>query len=284
MSESGHRDRPRLAAPVTVAIVDSGITVDHPDLADHLWTAADGTHGRRFKDGSSDGDITDQDGHGTMLAGMILSAADRSASVRLMTAKFFDAATPPQPDNAAAAIHFAVAEHAQVILLSWDVGIGSLKLERAVREACRSALVVLAAGNGGRNNDDPFPPVPVRYVIEEPERSTAMTVMATDETDEKAWFSNYGMKSVDLAAPGVDIVSTRRLLSRAAEGPQYRSFSGTSSSAAHVAGAAALLMSLYPELSARATKERLVASVYPRPGLRCVSRGRLDIDAALRGA
>src|SRR5262249_5903931 len=64
---------------VIVAIVDSGIAVDHPDLARHLWTdTGDPTvHGARFIDGQQDSDLTDQDGHGTMLAGAILASANR---------------------------------------------------------------------------------------------------------------------------------------------------------------------------------------------------------------
>jgi subtilisin family serine protease len=273
--------------PVTVAIVDSGLMVNHPDIKSHLWTSKDGICGKQFIEGKRDDDISDQDGHGTLLAGTILAAA-ADAPVELMTAKFFDAANPAQPDNAAAALTFAVREKAKIILLAWDVGLGSAKLESAFREACQHALVVIAAGNYGCNNDwhdgRSSARVPVRYAKDC--RSSTISVMATDEFNEKAWFSNYGPETVDLAAPGVGIMSTRRALSNApSDSPRkYRSHGGTSAAAAHVAGAAALLMSRYPSLSVQLIKTCLVDSVDDLPSLKCVSKGRLDIGAALRCA
>ena len=109
-------------AEVIVAIVDSGLMVGHPAFTDHLWTGDNGIPGKQFIEGKSDDDnISDQDGHGTLLAGSILSAAG-DARVKLMAAKFFDAANPAQPDNAAAALEFAVNNEAKIILLAWDVG------------------------------------------------------------------------------------------------------------------------------------------------------------------
>jgi len=275
------------SVPVTVAIVDSGLMVGHPALTDHLWTGGGGIHGKQFIEGKSDGDISDQDGHGTLLAGTILSAA-ADAPVKLMTAKFFDAANPARPDNAAAALEFAVNNKAKIILLAWDVGLGSVRLQDAFREAGTHALVVIAAGNYGSDNDwhdgQSSARAPVRYAKDFP--SSTITVMATDESDEKAWFSNYGPKTVDLAAPGAGIVSTRRALSKAPtdEPKRYRAHSGTSPAAAYVAGAAALLMSRYPSLTVREIKDCLVDSVDKLPGLKCASGGRLCIPAALERA
>ena len=267
---------------VTVAIVDSGITVGHRILRPHLWNGVGGIRGKRLIDGMSEGDITDEDGHGTMLAGIVLAAADRDPAVRIMTAKFFDTATPARPDNAAAAINFAVENGANIINLSWSVGLGSARLQTAVENACRHALVVIAAGNFGSNNDHVFraPPKYARTFSD-----TSITVMATDAFDEKAWFSNYGQKSVDLAAPGVGIVSTRRFLSRTAAvgSRQFRTYSGTSAAAAFVSGAAALLKSQNPKLTATELKTRLMDTVDELPSLKrkCVRGGRLNIGKAL---
>jgi subtilisin family serine protease len=271
------------ADPVVVAIVDSGITVDHPILRRHLWTGDHGIHGMRFINGVSDRDITDENGHGTMLAGVVLAAAARDPAVRIMTAKFFDAATPARPDNAASAIDFAVRHGAHIINLSWSVGLGSARLKAAVEHACQHALVVIAAGNFGSDNDHVFR-APPKYVLDLP---GAITVMATDADDEKAWFSNYGRKSVDLAAPGVGIVSTRRFLSRtaAAGSREFRTYSGTSAAAAFVSGAAALLKSRNSALTAKELKTRLMDAVDEVPSLkrRCVRGGRLNIGKALAG-
>lgn len=271
------------ADPVVVAIVDSGITVWHPILRGHLWMGDGAIHGMRFIDGVSDSDITDENGHGTMLAGVVLAAAARDPAVRIMTAKFFDAATPARPDNAAAAIDFAVRSGAHIINLSWSVGLGSARLKTAVERACQHALVVIAAGNFGSDNDRVFR-APPKYAVDVP---TAITVMATDAGDEKAWFSNYGHRSVDVAAPGVGIVSTRRLLARtaAAGSRELRTYSGTSAAAAFVSGAAALLKSRDPQLTATTLKARLMDAVDTVPALerKCIRGGRLNIGKALAG-
>jgi subtilisin family serine protease len=210
--------------------------------------------------------------------------------VRLMVAKFFDPAHSARPGNAAKALAFVVKDRtpvenrARVILLAWDVGIGSIALEEAFHAACEHALVVIAAGNYGSDNDwygeQPLARAPVRYAKDHPE--STIVVMAADESG-KAWFSNYGRKSVDLAAPGIAITSTRRCLSKeAARAPAaYRTHGGTSAASALVAGAAALLMSRYPDLSVPQVKRCLVNSVDKFPGLKCASGGRLNIAAAL---
>jgi hypothetical protein len=267
------------AMPVTVAIVDSGLMVEHPAFEGHLWANENGAHGRQFirnPDGTQrpDDDLHDQDGHGTLLAGTVLDAA-ADTPVKLMVAKFFDAAHSARPDNAAAALDFAVNNGAKVILLAWDVGLGSKKLEKAFQKACERALVVIAAGNYGSDNDwhggRTLARAPVRYAREA--RDSTIVVMAADESG-KAWFSNYGRESVDLAAPGINITSTRRCLSKdAARTPLgIRTHGGTSAAAALVAGAAAQLMSRYPTLSVRQIKKCLTKSAH----------GRLDIGAALK--
>ena len=281
------------SVPVTVAIVDSGLMVSHPAFKDHLWTV-DRINGRQFIAGEkNEYDISDQDGHGTGLAGTVLDAA-ADAPVKLMAAKFFDSTNPTRPDNAAAALEFVLEMvrtqkeefSPKIILLAWDVGLGSARLETAFREACQNALVVIAAGNYGSNNDwrdgQSTARAPVRYAKDY--RSTTITVMATNEADEKASFSNYGPESVDLAAPGVNIVSTRRALSNATADKtrKYRVHSGTSPAAAWVAGAAALVMSRYRGLSREQVKDCLIHSVDKLPGLKCASGGRLNIGAALR--
>jgi thermitase len=87
---------------------------------------------------------------------------------------------------------------------------GSPGLARAIQAACDAgALVVIAAGNSGTNNDV-IPTIPGCYRKDRTER--IITVMATDRYDEKASFSNYGIRTVDLAAPGVGLVATRAAL------------------------------------------------------------------------
>ena len=270
LDPAGHAALPTATPPepVVVAIVDSGIMARHPDLQPHVAVPD------RARD------ATDEDGHGTMLAGSVIAAAGGSATVRLMPVKFFDGAVLPAADNAARAIRAAVAHGAAILNLSWDVGFGSDALRAAVREACAAGcLVVIAAGNDGSDNDR-FPAVPACYAAECPEQ--VITVMATDRYGQRAWFSNYGRRTVDLAAPGVGVLTTRAYLSAAGERRAHRRHGGTSAAAALVAGAAALLKSRRPTLSAVKLKDRLVETADALPPLPCASGGRLDVAAALR--
>lgn len=269
--------------PVVVAIIDSGLAVDHPDLADHLWNGkvnGQPAHGARCMGGVLDDDVTDQDEHGTMLAGTILATANCVKGVQLMPVKFFDVMTQPTAANAAAAIRFAIAQDPKpaVINLSFDLGIGSNELQDAVTSACHEtdALIVIAAGNTGSDNDA-YPLVPACYADEC--RDKVIVVMATDWYDAKPTFSNFGRTSVDLAAPGVGIVSTRPLVSTGAK--KYSRYTGTSAAAAHVTGAAALLKSQDPSRSATRIKDRLMTTVDRSPGLKCAREGRLNLGKAV---
>lgn len=269
----GGRTRALVGPTAVVAVVDSGIMGDHSDLKSLRWSGTiDGEYrdyGARCIGGTVGDDITDQNGHGTQLAGTILAAAagalDVEPPVQLMTVKFFDADNLPGPDNGAAAIEFATMAEpkADIINLSWDLGIGSFALERAIKRACDAgALVVIAAGNSGSDNDK-IPAIPAFY--RKLCRKQIITVMATDRYNEKASFSNYGAKSVDLAAPGVDVFTTRASLSGAsanalARDPfyrRYRPFNGTSAAAALVSGAAARLKASNPALTAEQLKVQL---------------------------
>jgi subtilisin family serine protease len=273
------------ARKVIVAVVDSGIMDTHPNLKNHMWKGCERWSkgpGARYIGRPPDADTTDRDGHGTLVAGTILATADDSSPVEIMAVKFWDVDVPPAADNAAEAINFAVEHGAHIINLSWDLGIGSSKLREAIRGACAKQdgpLIVIAAGNAGTNNDH-YPSVPACYAEEC--REKIIVVMATDRYNEKAWFSNYGRESVDLAAPGVEIESTRPFLADAGIGSKrYRRYTGTSPAAAHVTGAAALIKSLHPAWGAKILKCSLFDSVHELPGLKCRSGGRLDLVKAL---
>jgi subtilisin family serine protease len=270
--------------PVTIAIVDSGIMVNHPDLRHNLWEEGHGINGARCASGKVvDHDLTDEDGHGTMLAGTILATAGRDPSIKLMAVKFFDGATRLSAANAAAAIRFAVGHGAHIIHLSWELGIPSDDVRQAISEAYKAdRLVIFAAGNEGADADK-TKATPSRYASDC--REQAIVVMATNWYDTKAWFSSYGKDSVDIAAPGVDIMTTCPFVSTASKTSdqlpgRYRTYSGTSAASAHVTGAAALIKSQYPgDLSAAALKSLLFDSADHPPDLkrRCRSEGRLKI-------
>jgi len=269
-------------ARLVVAVVDSGIMVDHPDLRGHLWTTkvnGRDVHGRCFvnaeEDSAEDYDLTDQDGHGTMLAGSILATANAIQGLEIMAVKFFDVMTQPSAANAAAAIGFAVANKARIINLSFDLGIGSYALQNAIGAACAAdALVVIAAGNTGSDNDR-YPLVPACYAKEFPDN--VIVVMATNEYDGKPTFSNFGSESVDLAAPGVRIASTRPFFVGDNPARRYGRYTGTSAAAAQVTGAAALLRSLRPASKAKDIKNQILQTADTLPGLRCRMSRRLNL-------
>jgi subtilisin family serine protease len=211
-----------------------------------------------------------------------------AAPIRLISAKFFEAHHLLTSYNAAVAVWDAVDLGADVINASWDVGIpvdnlgiGSLtdSLGLAIKyAAAKNVVVVAAAGNDGTDNDV-LPTWPARY-------DDVIAVMATDEHDSRPSFSNYGALTVDLAAPGVDVLSTHpyRWDAQGTFQPtKYRAYTGTSPAAAHVSGAAALLRALRPGLAPSVVRAHLVASADHVPWLTCVAKGRLNLEEAIRG-
>jgi len=285
--------------PVVVAVVDSGVDVANAELAPYLWVnsreereglngvdddgngVVDDIHGARFIGDRVDGDVRDEDGHGTLLCGTIAGVARQKLGlgtdvppIKLMAVKFFDPSTLPASENAAPAIRYAIDQGADIITASWDVGIQTAALAAALEYAeARGVLVVAAAGNFGSDNDR-LPTWPASTPL-----GNMLAVMATDERDERAGFSNFGRTTVHLGAPGVEVMSTARSFT----GPRWLPYWGTSPACAHVAGAAALLKALNPSWTAEMLKTHLMRSASPVPGLECVAEGRLDLRRALAG-
>ena len=246
---------------VIVGVLDSGIDSDHPDLRTNITTGTERFNGR------------DQDGHGTHVAGTIGAVGNNRIGVagvcwRVGLANFklgnrrFDLAL------AIAAIDFA--RHAGIPILnnSW----GSRAYSRALRLAIAQydGLFVVSAGNNGTNNDA-RPMYPASY-----DSQNVISVASTTQNNTLSSFSNYGAHSVDIAAPGSNIVSTDI-------GNTYSALSGTSMAAPHVAGVAALVKSFKPELTTANLKEVIMQSARQLPALhgRVLSGGIVDARAAL---
>ena len=266
--------------PVIVAIIDTGIMAGHPDLSGHLWVdpTNPGSHGVSML--AKWASIRDEDGHGTLLAGTVLAGANRSPAVRLMTVKFFDGRTRPDSDLGAKAIDWAVDNGAHIVNLSWAVGVETPALPRAVERAGREGvLVVVAAGNTGADNDA-YPSFPASYGQS---MGHVITVMATDDFDDKPGFSNYGDTSVHISAPGMRIVSTHAYLAatlKAGDLGRYQRYDGTSPSAAYVAGAAAFLKSVCPALGPKELRDYLVSTADPSRDQRRGPKPRLNVEKA----
>ena len=154
---------------------------------------------------------------------------------------------------------------------SWADNVYSQALADAITVADQhNSLFVAAAGNNGTDNDS-TPTYPASYDI-----PNVLAVAATDNTDNRAFFSNAGRRSVDLGAPGVDIYSTW-------PGGGYQYLSGTSMATPHVTGAAALAKAAFPSASAVGLKALLLGTVDPKPALATTtsSGGRLNVGNAV---
>lgn len=255
------------AASVVVAVVDTGIDYTHPDLASNMWrnTAevagdsidndangyVDDIYGINSRTGS--GDPYDDNGHGTHCAGTIGATGNNGQgiagvawNVRLMGLKFLASNGSGTTYHAISAIDYAVDNGADVISASWGgTGYSQALYDSIERAKDAGVLFVAAAGNSSSDNDA-LEHYPSGYAL-----SNIISVAASDRDDNLAYFSNYGETSVDVAAPGVGIYSTY-------PGGSYATLSGTSMAAPHVAGLAALAMSLHTTESFSEIRQRIL--------------------------
>ncbi|MBB4804736.1 subtilisin family serine protease [Chryseobacterium defluvii] len=216
---------------IIVAVVDTGVDYNHPDISANMWKNAQGKFGYDFSD--QDDDPKDYQGHGTHCAGTIAAVMDNSLLVagiapkaKIMAVKIF----PNAYDSVCVrAIKYAADNGARIISNSWGP-VGRKPSNPSVEDAIdyaynKGCIVVFAAGN---SNDDVRFYSPANY-------SKVISVAATDINDNRADFSNYG-NTITVAAPGVDIVSLRMNSSDAV------SMSGTSMACPHVSALAALIL------------------------------------------
>ncbi|MEW5909798.1 MAG: S8 family peptidase [Thermodesulfobacteriota bacterium] len=285
-------------ANVIVAVVDSGVFTSHPDLSANIWINPgeipgngidddlngyiDDRNGWDFHDNDADPD--DLNGHGTHVAGTVAAIANNGIGIagvnwnaRIMALKFTDAEGSGSTSDAIKCILYASAMGAKVINNSWGGGGFSQALKDAIDAS--PAVVVCAAGNSGFNNDS-IPHYPSNY-----SSPNLIAVAASNQNDNLAVFSNYGSTSVDVAAPGVNILST---LNNGGYG--YKD--GTSMATPHVSGLAALLwgwswssVSGNRILAASDIVTRIIRTVDPLPLLsgKVVSGGRINAFKALGG-
>lgn len=265
---------------VTVAVIDDGVALSHPDLAANRWSNPleiadngsdddgdgyrDDVSGWNFVDGNNDAaPVLPERWHGTHVAGIIGAVGDNSVGVTgvswqvsLMALRALGP-NGGRSDALARAIDYATDHGARVVNASWS-GPRSQAIERAIaRAAARGVLVVAAAGNSSA--DSPAFPASAAGVV---------SVSASGPDDLLASFSNRGAL---LAAPGVGILSTT------APG-QYERYDGTSMAAAHVSGLAALLWSSQPGASLEQVRAAIARGAVPVEG---VQVGRIDASAAL---
>jgi subtilisin family serine protease len=285
-----------VSSSVVVAVIDSGVDWHHPDLAANIWTnpgescpgcASDGVdndgngyvddvHGWDFV--NDDNDPFDDHGHGTHVAGTIGASGSNGVgiagvnwNVQIMPLKFIGANGQGTADDAVRAILYATRMGAVASNNSWGGEEFSQALEDAIADAdAHGSLFVAAAGNSAKNTDT-TPDYPSGFDL-----PNVLTVGATDQNDVRAWFSNYGKQSVDLAAPGTNIYSTW-------PGGIYRFSEGTSMAAPHVTGVAALAKAAFPSASAVGLKALILRTVDQNSSFAGLSTtgGRLNARAAV---
>jgi len=290
---------------IVIAIADSGVDYNHPDLAANIWSAPEafsvninsqtincgaGSHG--FNAILNNCDPLDDQNHGSHVAGTIGAVGNNGQGVagvnwnaKLMAVKWLNSNNSGFLSNAIKAIEFAIqarqrfgaaGANIQIINNSWWMSGPSQAVLDEIRVAQNNGMLFVAIAGNGTNNDfishdnDVTPTYPGSY--NEP---GILTVAATDSADNLATFSNFGKASVHLGAPGANVFSTLR-------NGGYGFFNGTSMAAPHVAGAAALLLSQC-QLTAAGLKGVLITNTDPVAALtnKTTSGGRLNVNSAL---
>jgi len=252
------------SAATVVAVIDSGIDFTHPDLTNNQWTNPNpgngDLHGWDFI--ADSGEIKDEQGHGTAVAGIIAAEGNNSVGVSgvmwrasLMSLRVLDNTGTGDVASAIQAIDYAVAHGAHVINLSWGTNGESSALRDAIERAIRrNVLVVCSAGNGSRDLDA-TPYYPASFNLR-----NLISVAASDNSDRLPAWSNWGARSITLAAPGTNILTTQR-------GGGYWNVTGTSAAAPIVAGIAGLLRTMRPNGPVSSIVRAITDSVRPTASL-----------------
>ncbi len=289
-------DRQTGSRDVIVGIIDTGMDHDHDDLKDNLWINpgefGDGKENNNVDDDgngfvddyrgwdfiNNDNDPFDDNQHGTHVAGTVGAVGNNGVGVvgvnwqvSLMPLKFLGRDGSGTTDNAVEAVIYATNMGAKVLSNSWGGGGRSRALEDAIKFANDNGVLFIAAAGNDFSDNDQNPTYPASYEVE-----NVIAVAASTSGDNLAGFSNFGRRTVHLAAPGSSILST---LPR----DRYGQLSGTSMATPHVSGAAALVWAAFPNLTAPQVKIRIMGSVDRNSAFidRTISGGRLNVNRAI---
>ncbi|MBC7742775.1 MAG: S8 family serine peptidase [Bdellovibrionaceae bacterium] len=265
------------SSKMIVAVIDTGIDFNHPDLKDNLWTnqaeaagiagidddgngVIDDIHGYNAITGT--GDATDDHGHGSHCAGTIGAKGNDEKGivgvnwdVQLMAVKFLDANGSGNLEDALKAIDYASRMGAKVLSNSWGGGEFSETLFEVIKNSNKLGSIFVAAAGNDASNNDTSPSYPASFEVE-----NVFVVGAINNKGIMADFSNFGKKTVHISAPGVNIYSST--------GGAYDSWSGTSMATPHVSGVAALLWAHEPQLTSLEVMQRLMQTAKPLAGLK----------------
>lgn len=282
---------------VVVAVVDTGIDINHPDLKANIWVNKKELNGKSRTDDDGNGlkddiygfnfynnnnKVRDDNSHGTHVAGTIgargnntLGVAGVNWRVKLMAIKCFSSRGRSTASGLIKSINYAVNNGANVINASWGTSKFSAAMERAITKAhMRGVLFVAAAGNNGTDNDSE-PHFPSNYDVPNILAVAAIQSDGSLSKFKKGRGSNFGATKVDIAAPGSLIMST-------IPSKKYKAYSGTSMATPHVAGVAALVLG-NEAIGHLELKERLMGTSKKLSSLsgKVVTGGMVDAHRAL---
>jgi subtilisin family serine protease len=282
------------ATNIIVAVIDTGVRYTHEDLAGNMWVNpgeiagngidddangyVDDVHGINAITGA--GDPWDDHFHGTHCSGTIGGIGNNGKgvagvcwAVKIMGCKFLNAGGSGNTSDAIECINYARVKGAKIMSNSWGGGPYDAALRDVIISARNAGIIfVAAAGNSGADSDV-NPTYPAAYDVD-----NIVSVAATDRNDLLASFSNYGLTSVDLGAPGVEIYSSYNTSDSA-----YGTLSGTSMATPHVAGALALVAAQFPGQTYSQLIWRVLGNVDAITSLdgKCATGGRLNVWNAL---
>ena len=273
---------------IKVAVIDTGIDYNHPDLKDNIWTNeaelngeegvdddgngfVDDIHGWDFAYG--DNDPMDGHSHGTHCAGTIgavhnngIGVAGVMAEVSMVAVKFLTDRGSGSTINAIKAIDYASGLDVDIMSNSWGGGGFSQALKESIERASAKGIVFTAAAGNSSTNNDQRPHYPSNYQV-----PNVVSVASHTAQDTLSNFSCYGRRTVHVAAPGSKILST-------VKNGGYSVFSGTSMATPHVSGAIGLLIAKEGRLDHVALRERVMATSTPIQSYRrkTIGGGRLN--------
>jgi len=294
---------------IIVAVLDTGVDLKQPELAANIWTNpnpgkpgdpsgyVNDLHGWNFVDNNNDPSPQYTAGwteagitHGTVIAGIIGAIGNNMSGiaginwhVKIMSLRILDSEGIGDSVSAAKAIDYAVAHGARVLNFSFVTDEHNVALDQAIARAAKAGvLIVAAAGNNrdtGGDNLDKTPMYPVCSDGNGPNSNYVIGVAATDLNDQRADFSNYGTKCVDVSAPGENIISTQLYNPSLAGFDSYTraGWNGTSVASPMVSGIAALMLAANPGLSRETLAQYLLSTADPIDALNPLYRGELGV-------
>lgn len=292
MSAQSAWDHTTGSSSIVVAIVDTGVNYNHPDLHANIHLNAGEIAGNSIDDDSNgyiddvigydfanvDADPHDDHGHGSHCAGIVGARGNNGVGVvginwqvGILPVKALDSGGSGSNADVAAGIEYAVDRGASIVSLSLGSDSPSSAIENAIAYARTHGVLVVAAAGNSWSDIDQNPTYPASYPDE-----NLIAVAATNANDGLAYFSNFSAVSVDVGAPGEDIEST-------VLGSNYDYYSGTSMATPYVAGLAALVKSVAPSVSYTELREVIFASVDQLPALngKTVTGGRVNANSAV---